>query len=72
MENLRDFILKTTPHVIALAAESLDAIRLQLDLSLLIKDMVQKQEIPCTLPVEIVNCDIAKVYMLSQAAQVHS
>ncbi|KAH7696935.1 SH2 domain-containing protein, partial [Aphelenchoides avenae] len=69
MEMLRDFIVKTQPHVIALAGEGLDAIRLQLDLKVLIKNMYDQGELPYSLPVEFVNCDIAKVYMISQAAQ---
>jgi transcription elongation factor SPT6 len=68
LDNLRDFIVKTNPHVIAMAGEDLEAIRLQTDISALIRQMKEDNEIPYQIPVEIVACDIAKVYMNSRMA----
>uniref|UniRef100_A0A1I7XT04 Suppressor of Ty 6 homolog n=1 Tax=Heterorhabditis bacteriophora TaxID=37862 RepID=A0A1I7XT04_HETBA len=67
---LKKFVERRRPHVIGLAGENMDAIRLKRDLEDMVNNMVSDNELSRAPPVFIIDNDAAKVYMQSKSALV--
>lgn len=63
---MKSFIIRTRPHIIGISSEDLEALRLAEDLRRLIKQMYQDGDVTYEIPIEIVDNEVAKVYMNSQ------
>uniref|UniRef100_A0A915KER6 YqgF/RNase H-like domain-containing protein n=1 Tax=Romanomermis culicivorax TaxID=13658 RepID=A0A915KER6_ROMCU len=69
LETLRQFLINKRPHVIALAGESLEALMIRDDLIYLLADMDKQGELNHNVNVEVVENDLAKIYMNCRKAQ---
>jgi transcription elongation factor SPT6 len=66
MRVLEQLIMKQRPHVIMMAAENIDADRLTKDVRRILENLLEQNEIPQSIPIDLYRNDIAKVYSLSE------
>ncbi|CAI4228912.1 unnamed protein product [Auanema sp. JU1783] len=68
LESLKKFIERKRPHIIAIAAENMDAMRLQRDVEDVLRTLMENDTISRKPNVAIMNNEVAKVYMNSRQA----
>lgn len=69
LETLRQFVINKRPQVIVIGGESMDSIMIKQDIVELLQEMEASGELSRALDVEIIDNDLAKVYMNSHKAQ---
>ncbi len=69
LEELKRFVVRRRPHVIAIAGESLDALYIKADIETALTELLDSGEISQRINVEIIDNELAKVYMNSRRAQ---
>ena len=69
LQKVKDFILSKKPHVIAVGAESRDAVSIIDDLKFVIGELEQEHQIP-PINVELVDTELGRVFSNSKKAEV--
>uniref|UniRef100_A0A914VLR4 Suppressor of Ty 6 homolog n=1 Tax=Plectus sambesii TaxID=2011161 RepID=A0A914VLR4_9BILA len=70
MEELKRFVLRRKPHVIAVSGENLDALFIKSDVEAALQELIDAGDLRQRVSVEIVDNELAKVYMNSKRAQI--
>ena len=71
LSKLKEFISTKKPHVVAVTAESKDALRIVEDIQRLIQELTEEAEMPA-INVELVDNEVAMVYENSNKGQVQT
>ena len=69
MQKLKDFILSKKPHVIAVTAETRDAMMIVEDVKMILSELEQEEQIP-PINVELVDNEVAMIFENSNKSQV--
>lgn len=69
MQKLKEFILNKKPHVIAVSAESREAMMICDDVKLILNELEQEEHLP-PISVELVDNEVAMIFENSNKAQV--
>ena len=69
MQKLKDFILNKKPHVIAVTAETRDAMMIVEDVKMILSELEQEEQIP-PINVELVDNEVAMIFENSNKSQV--
>uniref|UniRef100_A0A4D5R9G5 Transcription elongation factor SPT6 n=1 Tax=Scolopendra viridis TaxID=118503 RepID=A0A4D5R9G5_SCOVI len=68
INNVRKFIIAKKPHVIAVGAESRDALMILEDIKAIVAELVESEQMP-NIGVELVDTELGNVYMKSKKAE---